>query len=169
MLGSVRVCSLAVVVGLSVPLYQFPGRFPIFGEPFQGVIGCLLRARFRSTSCVSVRSCSSRSAYSSRWAVWLSARFSFRASRRGGDAAAGCCLLARARGLVGLLCWRCRPSRPVSLLARSLRGRGGWASGVSVLLGWSRRRCRCAAFRAYSGRRAVRLLAPLPVCAEAVG
>lgn len=49
-----------LVVGLSVPLYQFPGRFPMLGGQFQGVLGCLPRVRFRPILCVSVRSCSSR-------------------------------------------------------------------------------------------------------------
>lgn len=45
---SVRVCSLVVVVCLSVPLYQFPGKFPMLGRLFQGVLGCLLGRSFSS-------------------------------------------------------------------------------------------------------------------------
>lgn len=50
-----------LVVGLSVPLYQFPVRFPMLGWRFQGILCCLPRVRFRPILCVSVRSCASSS------------------------------------------------------------------------------------------------------------
>lgn len=97
----VRVCSLVIVVGLSVPLYQFPVRFPMLGRLFQGIHGCLPRVRFRPILCVSVRSCSSRPALRLVASDRLSVRFSSRVSRRWGGAAVGGCLLARSIAAMG--------------------------------------------------------------------
>lgn len=130
---------------------------------FRASSAACLGNRSRFILCVSVRSCSFLPACSSRCGGVAGGSFLVPCAssvwRCGGGRG---CLLARARGLVGLLCWRCRPSRPVSLLARSLRGRGGVVSGrVSRLACLETRRRRCSAFRACPGCRAIACRLPI--------
>ena len=119
---------------------SFRERFPMSGGRFQGAHGCLLGVRYRPISCVSVRSCSSRSvplpACRLVVASWLSARFSSRLSRRGGGAAAGGCLLVRFIATMGRA--MLPHFVPFLFLACSLRGAGRlgvWSSVSSCLLG----------------------------------
>lgn len=154
---SVRVCSLAVVVGLSVPLYQFPGAISDVGRAVSG------RPRLLALVIVLVSSCAFLSAL-----VHL-----IRASPRllvsccgevvgpfprpvclvgGGGAAAGDCLLVRFIAAIGRT-MSFISSRSASRLfaARSVEA---VMSGVpSCLLGGGGRR-RCVASRACSGCRA---------------
>lgn len=150
LLGRCGLFSL-VVVNLSVPLYQFPGRFPIFGGRFQGVLGCLPRVRSRSILCVSVRSCSSRSAFSSRGAVRLSARSSVpcvSSWRRCGGGRLLACPFHCGYGAGDVATFR---PVLVSRLFATGSGEAGCRVECLVLLAWSRCQRRCAVSRACPG------------------
>lgn len=129
LLGSVRVCSLVVVVCLSVPLYQFPVRFPMSGGRFQGIHGCLPRVRFRPILCVSVRSCSSRpvplTACSSRCGGPFPVPCVSSGRRCGGGRLSACLYSVAACDVVRLV--------PFLLIVCSLRGAGRRGCRVSRL------------------------------------
>lgn len=134
---SMRACSLVVVVGLSVPLYQFPVQFPMLGGRFQGILCCLASVRSRPILCVSVCFYSSRpvplSACSSRCDGEAVGLFPVPCISSVWRCGGGCLLACARRGWRG---WRCRLSRPV--LAYRLFDTG---SGEAVMSGVSRLAC----------------------------
>lgn len=123
------------------------------GGRFQGAHGCLLGVRYRPISCVSVRSCSSRSvplpACSPRVAVRLSARSSapcVSSGRRCGGGRVAC---------LPMLVGGCGAGDVVHLVPSRFSSvrygeRGGWGVEHPVLLAWRRGWRRCAAARACS-------------------